>query len=46
MNSTEKLTYHRHLEAIVQAEVDYVRRKDTQYNASWKKRGGLVRFSL
>ena len=44
MTTNEKLRYHRHLEAIVQADVAYVRRKDAQYDASWKKRGGAGAF--
>jgi hypothetical protein len=40
MRVEDNLKYHRHLEAIVQADVEYVRRKDAQYDASWKKRGG------
>jgi len=34
------LAYHRHLDGIVQRDLSYVRKKDTQYNASWKRRGG------
>jgi hypothetical protein len=44
MSVNDKLKYHRHLEAIVQADVEYVRRKDTQYDASWKKRDGIGAF--
>jgi hypothetical protein len=44
MTASSKLEYHRHLEAIVQADVEYVRHKDTQYDASWKKRGGEGAF--
>ena len=44
MSGNEKLKYHRHLEAIVQADVGYVRRKDAQYDASWKKREGVGAF--
>ena len=44
MNENEKLKYHRHLEAITKADIDYVRRKDAQYNASWKKREGAGAF--
>jgi hypothetical protein len=44
MSVNEKLKYHRHLEAIVQADVEYVRRKDAQYDASWKKRDGVGAF--
>lgn len=38
---TDKLSYHRHLETIADADVSYVRAKDTQYAGSWKKRGGV-----
>ena len=44
MSVNDKLNYHRHLEAIVQADVEYVRRKDAQYDASWKKRDGIGAF--
>jgi hypothetical protein len=44
MNAGNKLRYHRHLEAITQADMDYVRRKDAQYDASWKRRGGAGAF--
>jgi hypothetical protein len=40
----DKLKYHRHLETIVRADVEYVRRKDAQYDASWKKRDGVGAF--
>jgi hypothetical protein len=40
----DKLKYHRHLEAIGQADVEYVRRKDAHYDASWKKRDGVGAF--
>jgi hypothetical protein len=33
MSENDKLKYHRHLEAIVHADVEYVRRKDAQYDA-------------
>jgi hypothetical protein len=44
MSLNEKLKYHQHLDAIVQADVEYVRRKDAQYDASWKKRAGVGAF--
>jgi hypothetical protein len=36
--------YHEMLDDIVQADVDYVRAKDVQYDSSWKKRGGVGAF--
>ncbi len=44
MSASELLKYHRHLDGIAQADVEYVRRKDAQYEASWKKRGGAGAF--
>jgi hypothetical protein len=44
MSVDDTLKYHRHLDAIVQADVEYVRRKDAQYDASWKKRDGVGAF--
>lgn len=44
MNPTELLKYHRHLESIANADIEYVRHKDAQYEASWKKRGGAGAF--
>jgi hypothetical protein len=44
MTAVEKLQYHRHLESISRADIDYVRRKDAQYAASWKKREGAGAF--
>jgi hypothetical protein len=38
------LEYHRHLQAIADADIAYVRRKDAQYRASWKRRGGPGAF--
>jgi hypothetical protein len=38
------MRYHRHLEEIAVADIDYVRKKDTQYQASWKRRGGVGAF--
>lgn len=38
------LAYHRHLSDIVKADLEYIRVKDTQYNASWKRRGGIGAF--
>jgi len=44
MSSSDKLNYHRHLESIAKADIEYVRRKDAQYDASWKKRKGIGAF--
>jgi len=44
MIAEDKLRYHRHLESIAKADIEYVRRKDKQYDASWKKRGGQGAF--
>lgn len=44
MTTNEKLKYHRHLDAIAQADIAYIRRKDAQYDASWKKRDGAGAF--
>lgn len=41
---TDTLGYHRHLEAVQVADLEYVRRKDAQYAASWKRRGGVGAF--
>jgi len=41
---TDSLQYHRHMDAIVREDVKYLRTKDTQYNASWKKRSGPGAF--
>lgn len=38
------LTYHRHLIDVAMADIDYVLKKDTQYAASWKQRGGVGAF--
>jgi hypothetical protein len=35
------LNYHRHLDDIVAKDLAYVAKKDAQYNASWKRRGGV-----
>lgn len=43
MSSThlrDNLRYHRHLNTVTKADVEYVATKDAQYDASWKKRGG------
>jgi hypothetical protein len=37
----EHLRYHRHLGQIADADLNYIKRKDCQYDASWKKRGGV-----
>jgi hypothetical protein len=34
------LNYHRHLGQIADADLNYIKNKDVQYDASWKKRGG------
>ncbi|MGY3078341.1 hypothetical protein ACVWZZ_004749 [Bradyrhizobium sp. LM6.10] len=44
MNTTDKLKYHRHLDAIAKADIAYIQRKDAQYDASWKKRAGAGAF--
>jgi hypothetical protein len=44
MPTDEKLRYHRHFDAIAQADIAYIRRKDAQYDASWKKRDGVGAF--
>ena len=44
MGVNDKLKYHRHLEPIVQADIEYIRRKDAHYDASWKKRDGVGAF--
>jgi hypothetical protein len=36
----EHLKYHRHLGQIADADLNYIKLKDCQYDASWKKRGG------
>lgn len=38
------LTYHRHLTSVALADIDHVLKKDTQYAASWKQRGGVGAF--
>jgi hypothetical protein len=35
------LNYHRHLGQIADADLNYIKQKDVQYDASWKKRGGV-----
>lgn len=41
---TDPLSYHRHLASITEGDLDYVRRKDAQYQASWKRHGGVGAF--
>lgn len=41
---TDELRYHRHMEAIAKTDIDYLRKKDAQYAASWKQRGGVGAF--
>lgn len=36
--------YHKHLQDIVDKDIAYVRKKDVQYSASWKRRGGPGAF--
>lgn len=36
--------YHRHLGKIADDDLNYIKRKDTQYGGSWKKRGGVGAF--
>ena len=38
------MDYHKHLNKIVEVDIEYVRYKDVQYNASWKRRGGIGAF--
>jgi hypothetical protein len=38
---TSNQDYHEMLDDIVQADTDYVRAKDKQYDSSWKRRGGV-----
>jgi hypothetical protein len=45
MTTNEKLKYHRHLDAIAHADIAYIRRKDAQYDASWKNRDGRAALS-
>jgi hypothetical protein len=44
MKTASNFNYHRHLEGICKADVEYIKRKDVQYDASWKKRGGQGAF--
>lgn len=44
MTDKNKFAYHDHLSDIVEADMDYVKRKDVQYDSSWKKRGGVGAF--
>jgi len=42
---TENLyAYHRHMRAIAEADIAYIEKKDVQYAASWKQRGGIGAF--
>lgn len=36
--------YHNQLAGIATKDLEYIRRKDTQYQASWKRRGGPGAF--
>ena len=38
------LSYHKHFRSIVEADIEYLLRKDRQYNASWKRREGQGAF--
>lgn len=38
------LMYHRNIQAVQEADRQYILKKDRQYNASWKKRGGVGAF--
>jgi hypothetical protein len=40
----DELIYHRHLREIADKDLEYLRKKDRQYNASWKRRGGVGAF--
>lgn len=41
---SNRLDYHEHLGKICERDVQYVREKDTQYDASWKRHGGAGAF--
>ena len=43
---SDKLKYHRHLDAIAAMDVSLVKEKDKSYGASWKKRGGIFAFAM
>jgi hypothetical protein len=42
----KKFEYHRHLQAIANADLEVIVRKDREYGASWKKRGGTSAFHI
>lgn len=42
--SNDLLAYHKHLQSIAKNDIAYVERKDAQYKASWKQRGGPGAF--
>lgn len=44
MSGVDLLKYHRHLESVARADIEYVQKKDAQYSASWKKREGAGAF--
>ena len=44
MSGEDKFRYHQHLEAIAKRDIEYIKPKDAQYDASWKKRGGVGAF--
>lgn len=43
-NALPELVYHIYLEGVQKADLAYVLKKDTQYKASWKRRGGPGAF--
>lgn len=40
MTDNPNLAYHQHIGKIAENDINYVRKKDAQYDASWKRRGG------
>lgn len=44
MIKDRKFDYHRHIPGVQAADAAYVDRKDRQYDASWKRRGGVGAF--
>lgn len=42
----QSLDYHRHLQAIADEDVKFVKNKDASYAGSWKKRGGIGAFMM
>lgn len=46
MSQEDKFEYHKHFETISQADLITLRRKDREYGASWKQRGGVGAFMM